>query len=926
MSKESIQDDLLKKIFIILGILVISVVIFAICAIVGVFTSMHDGCLMNKADSKYINLSKIISMPAENDGWINTDITVYPNIDVNLAVTGKISLGYAIYNNKFNIHGAPAAVPNGVVDGNRPTALRNNITLDAEKNGSNWIDIMQLYEGAEFPKISWLAGKFSNLVGDVNTECKLSSKKEWECKFMHNPSYWQKIAWGTQAAFDRNKKQEGYTCGMPPFTYGYYVHGTEFYWSKKYQNYANLGNFSYSLNPTNLRNFLKHKGHPGVGECTYIQDPKAWYTDGVGLRYKFDGSNENYLNSKGSANSLAMGMPGGTLQMAFIDAGSQKIRSAFNHWNMPGYTGSYTMAISYNPFVSNSGKGCPQSGSADNGKVEYRVVTSSGDVIYSGFIQDISSDGKSKIRLTEKGELQLKIHYSPDIAKISPYLGPKYANGGYSINIDYRKPIWMGISDKFYEMQSLIKNICRDMFGSITHNTDFFLIVKSLLTLYVALFGIFYLLGLIKVTQMDLIMRIIKVAVVAGLTNESMYQFFIGDAKAWGGLYSAVESLMPMVIEKLSLAIYGDGSLINGPISFTSKILSKIFNPIFPYQMLSLLGVSIWGVFYYIIVFLAIIIAMIGVIKTLAVYLVAYFFLYLLLGPIAPFFLIFILFKDTRYLFQNWINSVALYILEPIVLIVGQCILCGLFFIYLDSILGFSVCFKCILPIKLPFAGVVFNGSDVSNLSLFCIPWFAPWGYDPYTGEGVYISFSNCIGLFIIAYSIYTYPSVASQIASSICNTGSMPSAIGAGVSIAKDNIATQLATQLGSTALFGEYKGIKPTDSYKAMSNILPEKEVDDKRTRLRGGLEMLGENVFGRMKSGANKFKEGLQRKDKNTEKEANSKKDQKPAQDFITKNPEKQQSDLQKEKKDDKDKTGSIDNGEKEVINKNSEEDKK
>ena len=135
-----------------------------------------------------------------------------------------------------------------------------------------------------------------------------------------------------------------------------------------------------------------------------------------------------------------------------------------------------------------------------------------------------------------------------------------------------------------------------------------------------------------------------------------------------------------------------------------------------------------------------------------SVYIMAFMAVALLLG-LAPLFLKFLLFDKTYYLFENWMRFLFRYMIEPVILMVGITVLTTLFTIYLDYVLGYSVCWKCGLVFQVPFVGIpgmqLFQG-----LPLFCINWFTPWGLDNSGASGMIgMNLQNMVALVMIAYA-----------------------------------------------------------------------------------------------------------------------------------------------------------------------------
>jgi type IV secretion system protein VirB6 len=169
----------------------------------------------------------------------------------------------------------------------------------------------------------------------------------------------------------------------------------------------------------------------------------------------------------------------------------------------------------------------------------------------------------------------------------------------------------------------------------------------------------------------------------------------------------------------------------------------------------------------------------------MAVYVMSFIFIAVLMG-LAPLFLTFMLFESTRHLFDNWVKFTVKYMLEPLILLAGIIILTQLFTIYLDIILGYSVCWKCTLPIRMPFVGIIPGMPAIlKDTEIFCIYWFGPWGMDFRSGA-LGINMQHMIALIMLAYAMYGYVELAGNITTQITGSSSAPSATNAGKAISQ--------------------------------------------------------------------------------------------------------------------------------------------
>lgn len=355
--------------------------------------------------------------------------------------------------------------------------------------------------------------------------------------------------------------------------------------------------------------------------------------------------------------------------------------------------------------------------------------------------------------------------------------------GQYSIHIFTSKPTGSFavsiLNPLFTLLKTKINNASVKIFKNMTcYNgssgyfsscINFFNYIKAILIIYIMLYGAMFLLGVTKISQLDLVIRVIKIAIVAGLMNGKTFNFF-NDY-----VFHFVTNFSDSIIADMSgYSLFTSGSISN-PFMFLDSLMTKVlFSKTFFAQVLALLALGISGLLYFVLVFVALVIVVISVLRAIAIYVMAFMSIAVLIG-LAPLFLTFILFDATRHLFDNWVKFTIRYMLEPVILMAGIIILTQLFTIYLDFVIGYSVCWKCVIPFKMPFPNLSGFNPAFSNLPLFCIYWFAPWGFDSFSGM-MGLNMQHIIVLIIISYCIWGYSDLSSKLVFKL--TGSMgPSA-----------------------------------------------------------------------------------------------------------------------------------------------------
>ncbi|MES2215260.1 MAG: type IV secretion system protein [Pseudomonadota bacterium] len=316
--------------------------------------------------------------------------------------------------------------------------------------------------------------------------------------------------------------------------------------------------------------------------------------------------------------------------------------------------------------------------------------------------------------------------------------------------------------------------------------TNFFNYIKSMLTLYIVIFGLMFLLGMKEITQKDLVTRVIKIAIVSGLISGQTFELFNTY------IFEVVINFSDQIISNIAgYRLFTSGGVSN-PMMFMEELLSKIFfSKVFISQILATMSFGIFGPFYFLLILISIVICVISLLRALAIYIMAFVAVALLLG-LAPFFLTFMLFDRTYYLFENWSRFLFRYMIEPAVLMAGITILTKLFAIYLDNVLNYSTCWKCAIEFMLPFPSIPGLPTGFLGMPLFCINWFGPWGLDSSMGT-IGMNMQNIVALMIIAYVMYGYAEFSGQIVTTLTGT---PADVGA------TSMGMKMSSAMGQAAL----------------------------------------------------------------------------------------------------------------------------
>lgn len=449
-------------------------------------------------------------------------------------------------------------------------------------------------------------------------------------------------------------------------------------------------------------------------------------------------------------------------------------------------TGGFVLNIKQTKCIRTNGNGMNDS-IQGRGVVQYVIADygSNPNTTAPVNIENIVVDagGKGSITAPSSGSggyLWLKINNAPEDYKDSfgqytvSFLSDIRHGGFYD---DVLNPLFEGLKTKIKTTSiTIFKNMtCYQGIGGAGNCTNFFNYIKGLLSLYIMFYGAMFLLGMVKISQTDIVIRVIKIAFVAGLMNDKTFAFF-NDY-----VFDFVTGFSDAIIANMSgYSLFSSSTSVSNPFMFMNEVFTKIFlSSTFAAQMMALLSMGINGVIYFILLFVCLGIVIIVGFRALAVYLMAYFAIAVLIG-IAPLFLTFILFEKTRYLFDNWVKFTFRYMLEPTIMLAGIIILTQLFTIFLDYVIGYSVCWKCAIPFRIPFPSIPGFNAAFLDVPLFCFNWFAPWGFD-YRSSSMGVNMQNIVILLMITYCMWGYIELSGKMVAKLAGGVGGPSATAMG-------------------------------------------------------------------------------------------------------------------------------------------------
>ncbi len=274
--------------------------------------------------------------------------------------------------------------------------------------------------------------------------------------------------------------------------------------------------------------------------------------------------------------------------------------------------------------------------------------------------------------------------------------------------------------------------------------------IRALLVLYISLYGIMFIMGMVQISQGDLVVRIFKIGLIVALTQPDAWTFFYDNFFAL--FLDGGATLINMAMNNAFVAevkcnciptasvtgapsvvgMNGDtcpANYIKNPFCFIDYGFRVLFlNPMIWKKLATylFLGPLTFIIFWFMLY--GIVLYALAIFDAIIKYMMSVIGIAILL-LLAPIFIPCVLFSRTSSLFENWLKYLINYTLAPVFLIIGLNIITMIMYLCIEQALNFSVCWDCAFNIQLPeYLAKLAAGSDKATI---CLKWFVPFGYGP---------------------------------------------------------------------------------------------------------------------------------------------------------------------------------------------------
>lgn len=242
-------------------------------------------------------------------------------------------------------------------------------------------------------------------------------------------------------------------------------------------------------------------------------------------------------------------------------------------------------------------------------------------------------------------------------------------------------------------LKQLVDEAMVKLYNAITGDGRFTSAVTGALTLFIIIFGIAFMIGLVQLTYGQVLVRIFKIAIIVAVTSPMGWSFFNDTAVKF--FRDGSDDIIRHVISQTSGMGGGGGGGGGGSGSpvFTEldKIAQNVIKPETIAKVLAAVTTGPYGLAMGGLMMIATVAFIKLLVDALKTYAISYVARALLFG-LAPFFIVFLLFERTKNYFTTWVNAVLNFSLQPVLLFIMLAFMMSLIDQAAKDMLGTEVC------------------------------------------------------------------------------------------------------------------------------------------------------------------------------------------------------------------------------------------
>ena len=218
------------------------------------------------------------------------------------------------------------------------------------------------------------------------------------------------------------------------------------------------------------------------------------------------------------------------------------------------------------------------------------------------------------------------------------------------------------ISGIIERIKEPLQEVAEDTFNGIVQNADFINVLRITASIYVALYGIFFTLGMVQITVHDLLVRLCKIAIIGVLLSGNAWNYC--NAFVVSFFNGAVDDIISHVS---AIALDINTPVVGSPFDPLDQALVYVASVKMVDTILATFATGPYGFAIGIILVMGLGSFFKALFNALWIYVMAYV-IRTLMFSMAPIFITCILFQRTRHLFDGWLNQIINATLQPIFL------------------------------------------------------------------------------------------------------------------------------------------------------------------------------------------------------------------------------------------------------------------
>ena len=291
------------------------------------------------------------------------------------------------------------------------------------------------------------------------------------------------------------------------------------------------------------------------------------------------------------------------------------------------------------------------------------------------------------------------------------YCGSKYDNnsGKYYVTVKIKNNS-NGISNVIGSIINPVIDILdngevKRAYNAIINDDRYKAILRMCLVMMYTFYGVGYLMGILELNHNELVIRVIRIGLIFFFVgpggwdnfNDIIVKFFKDATNHVTFLMASSFDDSPGVVSSISNQNYSDKSIL-----FTSvdKVMGLFFASAVQKKISALLFASVFGFVYLMIIYSSFFLYVYAVSNAVLIYITAQIFISILF-TLFPIFAVFVLFSQTKQMFDNWLNQVISFSLQQIFLLTTLSFFNMMIYEVIKMSLGYRVCWDEVWTINI---------------------------------------------------------------------------------------------------------------------------------------------------------------------------------------------------------------------------------